>query len=343
MTDKTIILHCGPHKTGSTYLQYELKKERQALAQAGWTYPEYGVVQFSQQKIHSWLSGALNGDAEVNEETFRTLLSQHERLIISSEDFIYLTHDQLIRLRNLLLGWRIQIILYIRSPVDLWPSHWQELIRHGWDITLLEYLANHAAWLGPMDGKIMDPCIQARKFSEIFGRDSIRMFCYENILDGGNDLFRHFWDKILGIGTPAPAAEDRRINASQPGATIELLRSLNELYIEQRHAAPRNRILAAFQKNKGIVEALPDYGDFLSFVDSKSSTILLDSRQEFFQVRERRLMHEFGERIENTESNSKLFSRQFFQRRIPYMKRYWVDRFGYRPFIDEVLSLLNPA
>lgn len=343
MTDKTIILHCGPHKTGSTYLQYELKKEQQALAQAGWTYPKYGIVQFSQQKVYSWLSGTLEADAEVNEESFRALLSQHERLIISSEDFIYLSHDRLIKLRNLLLGWRIQIVLYVRSPVDLWPSHWQELVRHGWDATLLEYLANHAAWVGSVDAKIMDPCVQARKFSEIFGRDSIRLFCYENIVDAGDDLFKHFWTKILGIDTPAPVAEERRINASQPGAAIELLRSLNELYIEQRGTSPRNRILAAFQKNKGTVEALSDYAGFLSFINSKSSNILLDSRQEFFQVRERRLVHEFGERIENAESNSRLFNRKFFERRIPYMTRYWVDRFGYRPFIEEVLSLLNPA
>ena len=277
----------------------------------------------------------------MNSTSFLELLSRHDRLILSSEDFIYLTRQNLQALAACLEGFTVQVVLYIRTPVDLWPSHWQELVRHGRDLTLLEYVSAHAGWTSALESAIMDPLVQANKFADIFGKDSLRMFCYENIMDAGRDLFAHFWTDILRIGSPAPFEESRTINPSQPADKIEMLRCLNELYAGQTNARPGTKILSAYQKKQAAIEALPRYEAFRRELEARSTLLKLNSGQEFFRVRESRLLMKFGDRVENAAAPNKLFARPQFERKIPYMARYWINKFGYLDFVRDILGGLD--
>jgi hypothetical protein len=337
---KSIVLHVGPHKTGSTYLQYRLHRARPALAAQGWEYPDYGIIQFSQQRLYFWLAGNLANAGGVTTDTFQALLAKHSQLILSSEDFIYLSGESLQKLRSLLDGFQIRVILYVRSPVDLWPSHWQELIRHGWDVTLLEYIAAHAGWTSTFATEIMDPFVQAKKFNSVFGTDAVRIFCYDNILEDGGDIFEHFWTKILRLRAPVPYEKSSVVHPSQPIETIEMLRCLNEHYIERFKTGPGSTITAAYYNKGRTIEAMPQYEDFKKMLERHSSTITLSSNQEIFRIREQRLLRNCRTQIENKAEENKLFKKPLFTRKVPFMDRYWLDRFGLRSFISNACECL---
>ena len=340
MNDRTLVLHAGPHKTGSTYLQHRLNKARGALAGQFWSYPDYAIANNSHYGVYSWLTGTSTSDT-VNEESFRAMVAKQTQFILSCEDFIYLSKEKLLKLKSYLDGFNVQVILYIRSPVDLWPSHWQELVRHGRDLTLLEYVSAHAGWTSALESAIMDPLVQANKFTDVFGHDSLRMFCYENIMDAGGDLFEHFWTDILRLSAPAPFEAPRTINPSQPADKIEMLRCLNELYADKHDDRPGTKILSAYQKRQSEIEALPRYASFKQELTTRSTIVKLNSGQEFFRVRENRFFAKFGSRVENPAAPNKLFARPQFERKIPYMARYWICKFGYLDFVREIFGRLE--
>lgn len=77
---RSILLHIGMHKCGSTYLQQVLLRNRSALAEAGIAYPHEG-------KGHP---GNAAGIETVSAKRLATLFGPHPRLALSFEDLITL-------------------------------------------------------------------------------------------------------------------------------------------------------------------------------------------------------------------------------------------------------------
>jgi hypothetical protein len=338
-----LVLHVGPHKTGSTYLQNRLLKTRETLLSHGWTYPEYGLRQFAQHRIYNWLQGNAAAAGDVTDATFGEMVSNAPRLILSSEDFVYLTADRLRRLKSLLPDWDVQVVFFIRTPVDLWPSHWQELIRHGRDDTLLEYLASFSGWTKVFEPASMNPVAQLTKFADIFGKESLKLICYDNLVQDGGDIFEIFWTHILGLAETAPPGEARIIHPSQPLHMIEMLRSLNQIFRERTGKSPGDRILAAYQTQRKTIEASAAYDGFKAAFVEHAASLRISSRQEAIRVQDRRLLNLFGDRIINKAAPDKLYAKDVFERTVPYAHRFWTDRYGFGGYVEMILAGLDMA
>ena len=113
-------------------------------------------------------------------------------LILSSENFVYLGAPQLAALKALLPDCRFEIVYFLRNPVHLWPSHWQELVKHGRDVTFLEYLGALNGWTGIMDPAAADPVRQLAALASCFGAASLRILCLDNIVADGHRSVRAF-------------------------------------------------------------------------------------------------------------------------------------------------------
>lgn len=338
-----MVLHVGPHKTGSTYLQNRLLKNRETLLSHGWTYPDLGLRQFAQHRIYHWLQGHQAAAGDVTESAFVEMLCAAPELILSSEDFVYLPAERLRRLKSLLPDRDVHVVFFIRTPVDLWPSHWQELVRHGRDDTLLEYLGSFGGWTKVFEPASMNPVAQLTKFADVFGRESLRLICYDNIVQDGGDIFDMFWTHILGLAGSAPPGDARIIHPSQPLHMIEMLRSLNQIYRERSGKSPGDRILAPYQKQRKTIEASAAYDGFKAGFVEHAGTLRLSSRQEAIRVQDRRLMTQFGDLIINKASPDKLYTKDVFERTIPYAHRYWTDRYGFGSYVDMILAGLDVA
>ena len=49
-----LVIHAGPHKTGTSYIQQRLTDNRDFLRQSGWIYPSIGTMGTEGQHVISW-------------------------------------------------------------------------------------------------------------------------------------------------------------------------------------------------------------------------------------------------------------------------------------------------
>jgi hypothetical protein len=340
MTARRLILHVGPHKTGSTALQHALLNTRDALAEQGFDYPLTGIQQFAHHQLYGVFAGEARAVAELPVAKLLTDLDHGRDVILSSENFIYLGERRLAELRDHLAGFRVEVVIFIRSPVELWPSHWQELVKHGRAETLIEYMAAYLGWNSVIDASIMNPVVQGNRFSRVFGREALRMFSYDNIVDNDEDIYDMFWRSVLRIEAPPPARERRVLNPSLEPVMTEMLRCLNEQHL-QSGARPSDFVLSRYLKVLAEVEASPEYAEFREAFEGSAATLHLESAQELFRNRERMLMNSFGACIENKAAGDRLNTREVFKRNFVYARRYWADRAGLAGWVGRVLARLG--
>jgi hypothetical protein len=151
---KTVYLHMGYHKTGTTSFQTScvLQQNRDELAAQGFHYPifqDYGRMEthafhsiplFSLFAVNPekyvWNLGRTDLDAfrQSIESQFSETLKQHDKVIISSEDLSVLKKEGLQNLRDFLLRYVDAIVplAVIRSPYAFFCSNLNEWIRFGY-------------------------------------------------------------------------------------------------------------------------------------------------------------------------------------------------------------------
>jgi hypothetical protein len=69
------------------------------------------------------------------------------------------------------------------------------------------------------------------RFAKVFGRDSLRIVSFNNLLDRGVDLFQHFCEEVVGVhDVPKIARGLIQRNAGPDMVDSEIMRALNYLY-----------------------------------------------------------------------------------------------------------------
>jgi len=145
---KTIYLHIGTHKTGSTSLQFFLHRAASALGREGVLYPIAGRSE-STPWGHHQLSGEIGLDPDgLHGGAWDTLKEEvndwkGEAILLSSEDFSLWTAQQIDRLRHVFAGHRVEVIVYLRRPFDfIRSSYKQHLMSKGTD-SMADFLSGH--------------------------------------------------------------------------------------------------------------------------------------------------------------------------------------------------------
>ncbi len=132
------ILHVGPHKTGTSYLQEAFVRTRPLLAERGVLYPAtWG------RTAHHGLPELLRGGADLRlKRQFAELcMSGYPVVLISVEGLATLPRPAVERLQTLIgPGNPVRIVFYARSWADRLPSHWKQATREGATQSLPEYL-----------------------------------------------------------------------------------------------------------------------------------------------------------------------------------------------------------
>jgi hypothetical protein len=221
------VVHIGPSKTGSTYLQRRLFQAREALLADGINYPDNWWTKPTQIE-HNALSDLLRANrfAEV-EATFREIAAQnHKMVVISSEDMENLTPAQFEKLRDAMGNNPVDIVYYCRRWCERIPSSWKQAIKNGLYPTLPEfYLATvrHALFNASANYSLIWDTICG-----VFGRKSLKLVSYSNLRDGRVDIFRHFAENFLDWNGETEVREGEVLeNASLNAVDTEILRTLN--------------------------------------------------------------------------------------------------------------------
>lgn len=133
-----VILHIGPHKTGTTYLQKMLYENSEALNQLGVNYVSEGIAKgYGHHGIaEEFISSGVSPTLEAAARSF----SKWSINIISSESFDRLNAHQVEALASTLRDFDTMVVYVVRRVDDLILSDWQEAVKHGETRGWTEYL-----------------------------------------------------------------------------------------------------------------------------------------------------------------------------------------------------------
>lgn len=260
---RTIHLHAGMHKTGTTLIQNTLFVNRDALGAAGVNYLDmeanhslvlYSLFSGKAGSYHMNLRRGITPGASLERHNAalraaleaRLAASRAERFVLSAEDATALTGEELGRLAAFLGGFpgRVRVILYLRHPMPWIASMVQQGLKTWHRLETLRERPPRIEYRARLE-----------KFIRVFGREAVEFRLYRRDQEPGWDVL----DDFLGaIGCPGLAAGLERAgdgNLGLSAAAVEAVDALNRLhpfYLEDGSCNPTRAI--------GTVTALMNLG-----------------------------------------------------------------------------------
>lgn len=214
-----LILHIGPHKTGTTYLQANLAHHRDRLASAGYFYPRIGttaVIPTSHfglyQAIKERMPTAIADLAEI-------ATSECHTAILSAEDFSILTADEMSVFRDKFFP--ISVVYYYRPWPKLIASGIQQDIRSGNKAPVPELLMRHLN--RPMHSPTINPDVVLQRFLACVSPD-IRIVSFDRAVAGKKILASFLEAAAIDVDLPE---EDVHRNVSSSPVETEIVRIAN--------------------------------------------------------------------------------------------------------------------
>ena len=237
---KSVYIHCGVHRTGSTALQYLLLENRQNLASQGVVYPGEGVH-------HQALAWALYRGKVGVQDVFDLIEGADDgaAVVLSGEDFAI--HRNLGWLTKLAKRYPVEAVFYLRRQ-----DHW-----------LMSWYNQHIKWPFDKVKSKMDPDTFLAHYRDFFwidydwlldhwakvlGEDNIRVRVVE---PGQVEHVQQDFAELIGFDLQALAAGRARHNDSLPVHMLELARHLG-LY--EMPAKQRVATIAALNEGLGHID-----------------------------------------------------------------------------------------
>jgi hypothetical protein len=220
------VIHIGPHKTGSTYLQLQFAWARAQLAERGVVLPECWELAPGNPSHLRLVEQLRQGQKDVLAPIFAELLARKEDIILlSSEDLSILEEGPLTLLRDFLGHAPVEFIFYVRRWSEMLPSTWQESIKQGRSHNLPEFVMSH--FLRPNGSRLFNLDLKLSAFNAVFGAARLKLVSYSELRDRNIDVFQHFCASFLNWPDAAPQPTRTPVNASRSALEAELLRAIN--------------------------------------------------------------------------------------------------------------------
>ncbi len=217
---KRVIIHVGPHKTGSTYIQKALFVNRKYLKSKGVSYPKIYMLAVGQH----YLVDALRSKQDVKKirQKIEQKVDSANICILSSENYYQLPPPALQRFKEVFSDTKADLVFFYRTPSIRMKSAWHEEIKHG---KYRSYTKFYFQNLKHAYGNItVNPLRYLNALAKIFGRKCIHIVDYQTSTRN-QSLIRDFWKAsalpVLVNDNP------KRENTMLPIEEVELLRQLN--------------------------------------------------------------------------------------------------------------------
>ncbi|BBD09285.1 hypothetical protein [Desulfovibrio ferrophilus] len=238
---KTVYLHIGYFKTGTTALQHFLWHNRDALAEQGVLYPETGcleqnghvhlvssIFQKHGHKIPVWLNETFKPEAIWSALRAEIDSSDCQDIVLSNEHFCSFCHNYsveplLAELGSLLEGYNVKIISYLRRIDDYILSWYNQIIKMGnCTISLNRYID---LLLGRRDHHLYHGRI-LNLFAGQYEQENIivRLYDRDHLKDG--DVVADFMS-LFGVDAGEFSGREQSLNSSLAPEYISLRQHLN--------------------------------------------------------------------------------------------------------------------
>ncbi|MDD7986895.1 hypothetical protein PQO01_18255 [Lentisphaera marina] len=236
---KTIYIHIGPPKTGSTSIQDSIFYSNKEL---DFLYPETGRINFTQkiewinheglyriekvatnQHYTIWL--ALMGFliTPKPDDIISTLVkeiekTEHNKILLSCESFWYLNNEQIEGFLSLFKSYKIKIIYYERELSSQIPSTYIQTIKYGYKKTFKEYYLENLDYFLSLSN-------QVRKWESTKYFSTIVTLNFDESV-GNNSLVNDFHQ---AIGSQSTNSSTKTANPRLPNHISQIILFLNNL------------------------------------------------------------------------------------------------------------------
>jgi len=296
------VIHIGPPKVGSKYLQTSFAARSDSLKEIGVYYP---VNDFSttREVWHRILCDRLKSGDEQLKKIFEDLnYGGYSYIVLSFEGFFGLNDQALGYLKSLIDGNPIRIVYYCRRLSERIPSLWVQNVKEGFSEIFPQMYAR------ALNDLFVAPDFNNRlvweRFARIFGRESINLVSFNNLVDNNTDPVEHFAETFLNLPKLPSIAQNISIikNISPDVYHTEILRALNAIHIGRtgsRSDIVRRRFLS--REDDKYTEILK------AAMRSDLYSITIDERRSIFEIMYRE-QNSFKDRLINPTGGGDFFS-----------------------------------
>lgn len=321
------VIHIGPHKTGTKYLQGCFAQMRSLLESHGIVYPDCWRADVGHWALVKRL---IQLDPLLFSEFATLRESSASTVLISAEDLIDLPRESVNFLKECLDGNSVIFVYYCRRWTELLASGWQEMIKHGESRALPEFIAAHM--MDPHASDIINCGRNLRKYSRIFGEHNMKLVSYNEVVDRGLDLLTHFTGNFLGFTDPlfTPA----RVNSSMEPFDTEVVRALNAVRCA-RGDKPDSRVCDSYLLSKSALKTNLLFDAMGHFVRRLRS----DETAMWALDLHRQLIGEFGAQVVLPRPDNFLFRPCISL--IPYIGSEYLLRGGVGDLLTQIYDEFN--
>lgn len=220
------ILHVGPHKTATTWLQRNFHHNAAALEKAGWLYPQTG------ERVAVAHHDLSDNQKEILDESsrkaaqFRKIIERAGEkklnVLLSSEGFDKWRLNALAKLREIIAPHELKIVYTLRDPVSLVYSIWAQKVKTGGSKSFPEHYEEQVRKGGK--SRALDPLSDIDKFAGV-ENSTLTVLLYDEIRRQDRDIFDVFCEDVLGVGR-LPHDESGDANDRQPLEMTEFMRAM---------------------------------------------------------------------------------------------------------------------
>lgn len=224
-----LVMHIGPHKSATTYLQNNFYQNRAKLLERGWLYPVTGErVRIAHHDISDHGAQILAGTGRFATELkviAARAKSEGLNILLSSEGFRRWTPDQFAAIRLLLGAEEMRFAYVIRDPLSLCRSMWAQGVRNGSGLDLPAFYKKH--FDAPARSSLLNPL---RDLEPLVGKLGLSgtILLYDQIIAAKQDIFTVFLKEALQIDDIAPA-ETGVVNPRPSVELTEFIRTLTPM------------------------------------------------------------------------------------------------------------------
>jgi hypothetical protein len=221
---KTIFLHIGAHKTGTTAIQRFLSENRHALQEDGYIYPGSGEAHHDMAREFRTLTPEeirSKPDLAIH-RYFKEIDSSEKNFVIISCEMFEFLRMKIGSLKNFLVPkYNVKIVYYVRRQDDLIESLYSWSMKNSQQPATRTFQEFYSGFPGRDYNAIL------KEWKDAFGRENIIVRCYESEqLPRG--IFNDFMNTV-GIRIDSrykiPA---ERINERLPMDLLEIIRICNK-------------------------------------------------------------------------------------------------------------------
>lgn len=295
---KTIYLHIGPHKTGTTFLQKIFHENQDNfLSKESIAYPNGYKIIFGHHELVTQLK---NGKYSAIEMVNIIESTNADKIFFSSENFDLLNESEIEVLIASFKAYEVKIVAMFREPSIRLYSWWQEEVKHGSFRTFSEYALHHLS--RPMVSDIFNLDVVLSRYN--------KFVVDENILVGNYDAFmshngiEDFFESLLNI--KFPNEKNISVNSGLIGFDVEMIRLMNSMYKKKKRKPAGSMVRDYYLQNKKTFEREKIDKIEACYTSSLTSYELGDLyqdrvvRQSFFKKYKVKSPVEFDESVLNT-------------------------------------------